>query len=213
MNYQSKGGANHSPFALQKGGATMNKQTLRRADLFMSYVLLVFSAAIFFMSIANFINPYGRDFEKVRAEEFKMQFERWFEQPALFPFIASILLAVCALGLRSKAIKDGAKFDFLTKEHAKNLFKSREFLVVATVVPLTAIYLFVLIPICRMLLNFFPTFQGFPFGVATFLYLFTFMFIFNDKTAKKILFTLFISLAATAMITYGFGSLALIPLP
>jgi len=191
----------------------MDKQTLRRADLFMSYVLLAFSAWIFFMSIANFINPYGRDFDKVRPEEFKMQFERWYEQAALFPFIAAILLAICALGLRSKAIKDGAKFDFFTKDKAKNFIKSRELFVVTTIVPLTAAYLFILIPFCRMQLNFFDTFQGFPFGVATFIYLFAFMIIFNEKTSKKVLMSLIISLAGSAMITYGFGSLALIPLP
>ena len=65
----------------------------------------------------------------------------------------------------------------------------------------------------RNTINFFPRFQGFPFMIATFLFIFGLMFTFNEKNLKKTMLTLVISVIAAIAITYGFGNLALIPLP
>lgn len=191
----------------------MDKQSLRRADLVTSYILHLFSAWIFIMSIINFLNPWGRDFSQISAEEFKLTFETWYQQPALLPFICSILLAVCASGLRKRALKDGARIDFIKKASIIKAFKSREFRVALTIIGLTAFYLFVLIPGSRSLLDIFPTFRGFPFAIATFIYLSSFMAIFSEKRLKPMITSFIVSVIGTAAITYGFGYLALIPLP
>ncbi len=84
----------------------------------------------------------------------------------------------------------------------KSLTKSREFLVALGVIALLAVYIFVLIPT-----------KWIRYEVATFLFLSTFMVLFNDKTVKKIAFSIVMSVIATIVITYGFGTLAMIPLP
>jgi hypothetical protein len=179
----------------------------------MSYVLLLFAAMIFLMSITNFLNPWGREFEAINADEFKMTFERWYEQPAILPLLCSVLLAICALGLKKQAIRDGASLDFIHVKALRALAGSREFRVAGIIVGLTALYLFVLIPGCRRFLDFFPGFRGFPFMVATFAYLMSFMSIFSEKKTRPLLICLLVSAIGAAAITYGFGNLALIPLP
>ena len=74
-------------------------------------------------------------------------------------------------------------------------------------------YIFVFMPLCREYLDFFPRFQGFPFMIATFLMLFLMMVIFGTKKLKSILSYFVASALTAAAIAYGFGMLALIPLP
>jgi hypothetical protein len=49
--------------------------------------------------------------------------------------------------------------------------------------------------------------------LATFVYLFSTMVIFNKKSFKKILFSLITAAIAAGVIAYGFGIAAMIPLP
>lgn len=191
----------------------MEKKTLRRADLVFSIILIVVSVLTMIESIKLFFNPFGRDFEKVSPEDVKACITNWYESPALLPFILAAILLFLAVCLMHVALKDGAKLDFFTKEKIHAFFHNRETGVAAIVIGILCIYIFVLIPQCRSYLDFFPTFQGFPFMVATFISLAAQMIVFNEKKIKKIVQSLVIAALAAAAVTYGFGTLAMIPLP
>jgi len=191
----------------------MDKQKLRRADICFSLLLMGLSAWIFTQSIKLFFNPFGRRFADVRPEDIKAGIEQWYKSPALVPAILAVLLFLCALMLMHHALKEGARLDFFTKKNLLALFHNREFYVVVVVVAALSCYIFGAMPLCRKHLNFFPKFQGFPFMVATFLYLLTMMVIFNRKKPRQMLLSLLISAAAAGAITYGFGIVAMIPLP
>ena len=165
----------------------MEKSKLRRADLITSIILIIFSVYVAIGSIKLMMNTLngGKD---------------WFKSAGLFPLIISLLLALCAVLLLINAIKDGAKIDFFTIEKIKALFVSREFKVALIVIGFLALYIFVLIPLL-------------PYEVATFIYLLVFMVIFNEKKPKNIIISVVVSLVATFMLYYGFGKIALIPLP
>lgn len=167
----------------------MEKGTLRRADMVMSIVIAGYAVFMFIMALKLQLRTLdkGKD---------------WFQSAGLFPIIVSVLLLLCAVLLFSRARKDGARFDFITGEKIKGLAKSREFLVALGVVALLAVYIFILLPA-----------KWINYEISTFLYLATFMILFNDKTVKKIAISVIISLIATVVITYGFGTLAMIPLP
>ena len=81
----------------------MKKQTLRRADLVFSYVLMVISTWFFVQSIKLFINPFGRDFEKVDGNDIKLSIIEWYKSPALLPMLLSVLVFLCAILLLHKA--------------------------------------------------------------------------------------------------------------
>lgn len=191
----------------------MDKQTLRRADLFFSYVLMLISTWFFIMSVKVFFSPFGRELSSVNAEEIKISIIEWYKSPALFPFILSVIIFICAIMLMHIARKDGARLDFFTKEKITAFIKSREVKVVLTVTAIVALYIFIIIPLCRKNLNFFPAFQGFPFMISTFVFLSIFIITFNEKTVKKIIISLIVAAVSAVAITYGFGNMALIPLP
>ncbi|MDP3447825.1 MAG: tripartite tricarboxylate transporter TctB family protein [Eubacteriales bacterium] len=191
----------------------MKKENLRRADLMFSIVLILLSIFVFVKSIGYFFNPFSRDFALVSGDSIKDAMINWNESPALLPLILSALLLLCGVSLLHIAKRQGAKIDFLTKEKVKALFKNRELYVVLIVVGTLCLYIFLLIPLFRKHLNFFPRFQAFPFMLATFVYLFSTMVIFNKKSFKKILFSLITAAIAAGVIAYGFGIAAMIPLP
>lgn len=191
----------------------MKKSTLRRADLVFSVVLMIVSAYFLVKSVALFYNPFGRPLQDINAEEIKLGIIEWYKSPGLLPFILSAVLFMLAICLLHVAKKDGAKFDFLTKKHISDFLKNRELKVVIIVVGLLMIYIYGIIPTCRKNLNLFPSFQGFPFMIATFIYLTIFMIFFNKKTVKDISLSVLIAALSSAAITYGFGNLAMIPLP
>ena len=191
----------------------MEKTTLRKADLVFSIVLMLISAFIFIQSIKLFFNPFGRNFEDINAEELKAALMDWAQSPALLPMVLSGLLLICALLLMHFAIRQGACLDFFTKEKVLAMLHNRELFVVLVVVIALCIYIFALIPFCRNSIDFFPRFQGFPFMIATFIYLFTMMAIFNEKRLKPIIISFLVSAGAAGAITYGFGVIAMIPLP
>ncbi len=167
----------------------MEKSSLRRSDMIMSIVIALYAIGMFIMALRLQLNTLekGKD---------------WFKSAGLFPIIVSALLLFCAALLFLRARKDGARFDFFTSTKVTRFLKTREFLVASGVIALLAVYIFVLIPI-----------KWIPYEIATFIFLTTFMIIFNDKTPKKIGFSIIMSIIATIVITYGFGELAMIPLP
>lgn len=191
----------------------MKESSLRRADLIFSLALMCIGIYMIISSFGLLINPFGRDFSLVSGDEIKANIEEWYLSPGLLPFIIGLLLLICAIALFSTARKRGAKIDFLTREKVIALFRKKEFFSAIIVIGVMSIYAFVLMPVCRKYLDFFPKFQGFPFMIATFVYLLVQMIVFNDKSWKKNLVSLVVSAAGAVAITYGFGILAQIPLP
>lgn len=191
----------------------MDKRKVRRADLVFSLFLMIMAAYFFVKSAALFINPFGREFEKINAEELKTGLMEWYQSPGLLPLVLSVIIFILAVILWNIARKDGAAFDFLTGSNLAVFLKNREFQVAVVVVGYLLLYIYGMIPLCRKNLNLFPKFQGFPFMIATFGYLALFMITFNKKSVKAILTSILIAVLAAGAITYGFGNLALIPLP
>lgn len=194
----------------------MNKLSLRKADLVFSVVLMGISVVVMIQSIKLFFNPFGRQFEDVSAEEVKASIVEWTKSPALLPLILAAFLMLCAVFLMINARREGARFDISIngiKEKLTILRKSREAQVLLIITALLFSYVFLLIPFCRANFNFFNTFQGFPFMVATFLFMFAMIAIFNQKTVCKILISLLVAAIASGLIAYGFGVIAMIPLP
>lgn len=195
------------------GWCIVEKSSLRRADLVFS-VFLIFGSFFYFLeSLKLFVNPFRRTWEAVPAEAVKDTLTFWYKSPALLPFLVSILLLLCALVLMHIARKEGAKLDFIKKEKIAAFLRNAEFRAFIITALLLCVYAFALIPLCRSYLNVFRGFRGFPFFVATFLYLFAMMMAFGDKQKRHLLKSLLVSLLASGFVTYAFGTLAKIPLP
>lgn len=186
---------------------------LRKADLAFGILLAVFSLIMLFGAVRIFFNPFGRIFSQVKAQEIKNSIVNWHQSAALFPGIIAIILLFLAVLLVNFALLKGAKFDFLSMDKVHSLLRDREFRVLVTICALLCAYAFVLIPLCREFIDFFPRFQGFPFMIATFVYLVAMMLAFNKRTVRAYTLSIVISACAAGAITYGFGMLALIPLP
>jgi len=166
----------------------MEKTTLRRADLVTSVILMIISTTGIALSIPMLL--------KTARENGQI-----YKSAGLFPLIICILLGLCAVNLFLHARKDGAKLDFFTIEKIKGLIKSREFKICFAIIGLTALYIFVLLPYIS-------------YGAATFVFLSAFMIYFKGlKNRKGIIISLAVSAIATFILTYGFGNLAMIPLP
>ncbi len=191
----------------------MKKSTLRRADLVFSCVLMVIAIYSMVEAVSVFINPMGMDFDRLKGDAIKSAIEGWYKSPGLMPFLLGIVIFFLAMVLRDIAVKDGARFDFFTKAHVKHFLALRETRVAAIIIAIFCLYVFVLIPQCRAAFNFFPKFQGFPFMIATFVFLALQMVIFNKHTVKAVLTSLLVAAVASGAITYGFGMVAMIPLP
>lgn len=166
----------------------MEKGTLRKADMITSIILMIISISGFFMSLQLLLKTLSRG-------------KDWFESAGLFPMIVTFFLGMCAVSLFRTARKDGAKFDFLTMEKAAALIKSKEFKVASIVIGTLAAYIIVLM------------LPGKLYVIATFIYLLTSMLMFQKRTKKAIINSIIISVVATAVLAFGFGQLAMIPLP
>jgi len=165
----------------------VDKLKLRRADLVTSIILFLFSAFVFVNAIELLSNTLRKE-------------KDWYVSAGLFPLIISVFLALCAYLLFSRARKDGAKLDFIKTENIKSLISSKEFKVATFIIGLLAFYIFVLLEVL-------------PYWLATFIYLYVFMFTFQKKTKKHIIIMSIVAVLSTIALTYGFGTLAMIPLP
>lgn len=191
----------------------MEKSKLRRADLLASIFLMVLSVFVFIGSLKIFFNPFGRANVSLTQQEIDALLDQWYTSPALLPLLLSVLIMICAIIYLRQASREGGKFDFIKLEKFKALIQGRETKVTLAIIGWLTVYVFVLIPVCRKTLDFFPKFYGFPFLIATFIYLGVFMITFNEKTKKGIILSLTIAFLGSAAIIYGFGTLAQIPLP
>lgn len=192
----------------------MDKQTLRRADLIMSTILLAFSVFVFILSAKlmnrtlNLNNPDSAI---------------WYRSAGLIPMIVSVLLAISSIALFARARKEGAKFDFFKKEKFKNFFLSREFRIAGFIIGWLAVYIFVLLgPVEKVIYEVLYSINGIswivpyylPYILMTFIYLFVFIIAFNDRKIKKNwIISSVISLVVSVLVAYLFGNVAMIILP
>jgi hypothetical protein len=165
----------------------VEKRNLRRADLVTSVILLLFSGFVFFEAF----KLVSKTLEKGKD---------WYTSAGLFPLIVSVCLALCALLLLLRAWKDGARLDFMNAPGFKAMVDNKEVRVATIIIGWLAIYIFGLLKVL-------------PYWLATFVFLFVFMLCFKKITLKSIITMLIISVCATVALTYGFGTLAMIPLP
>lgn len=192
----------------------MEKRTLRRADLVMAIVLIIFSVFVFIMGFQlmsrtlNLNNPDNA---------------LWYRSSGLMPMIVSVLLAISAVSLFLKAWGDGARFDFFTAEKIAHFFTCREFKIAAFVIGWLAIYIFILLgPVEDLIYEALYAMDGLhwmvpqfvPYIIMTFIYLFVFMIVFSDRSKKRNwIETTIISLGFSLLIAYLFGDVAMIILP
>ncbi len=166
----------------------MDKQALRKADLITSIILFGVSSAICVMSVKLLMNSLSKG-------------RQWFESAGLFPLIVAVFLGICSVSLFLRARKDGARFDFITKDNILKLLKMKEFRVGCTIIGLLTIYIIVMM------------LPGRQYEAATFFYLFISMIAFQKRTRKSIINSLIIAVISTAVLEYGFGHLACVLLP
>ena len=191
----------------------MKKDTLRRADLLFSIVLILVSIWFGVKSVLLFPNPFSKDWDRLTSEEIQANLDAWFKSPGLIPLIFSVFLLICSIVLLVTAVKQGARFDFFTKEKITTFLKNNELHTALIVIGLLFGYIYILIPLCRNYLNLFSQYQWFPFLIATFTYLAVFIIIFNEKTRKKIITSFIVAAAGSGFITLSFGVAAKILLP
>jgi hypothetical protein len=129
------------------------------------------------------------------------------------PFFVSLLVLLCSVLLFHVAMKSGARIDFIKKDKITVFLKNREFQAFVIITALLCIYAFVLIPVCGKLFVRIRFIRGFPFFVATFIYLLSMMLAFGHRRLGHVVRSLLISLLASGFVTYAFGTLAKIPLP
>jgi len=221
----------------------LSKKTSRYADLVFGIILVFLSFWFGIRSIFLFKNPFGKSVEQLTAEQIEKNLADWYNSPGLIPLIFSSLILLCAIYLILNSIKELKKIKIIEEtvrieenekenkeevvnnieedveeaiekeEEQKGFFAKGEFIISVKVIGLLGAYLFIVIPLFRKYLNLFPAFQGFPFLLATFVYLATFIIVFNEKTAKKIITSLIVAAAGSGAITIGFGLAAKILLP
>ncbi len=188
------------------------KSTVRRFDLVTSIVLIIFSIWLAYESYKLFANPFGK--ATITDEEIVKNLESWYTSPGLIPIIICGVLLVLSIALLVTAIKDGARFDFFTKEKIATLKTNRELKTFVTVVGTLAIYIYGLIPLCRSYLHFFYNFQGFPFAIATSIYVSGIAIIYQrERTKRNIIISIIVGISAAFIITVLFNKVALIMLP
>jgi len=191
----------------------MKKSTLRKADLVMSILLLIFAIFVFYQASLLMHRTLNLNNEDNAL---------WYRSAGLMPMVVSALLGISAISLFVRAWREGARFDFFTSEKVKGFFGGRELRVALFVILWLAFYIFVLLgPVEEAIYNglydagvFWMIYQYLPYMLMTFVYLFVFMMAFNDvKKLKDWVISFVISLVSSALIAYLFGHVALVVLP
>ena len=178
----------------------MKKDTLRRADLIFSLVLMGISVFTLIESYSLLCNPFQR--ADITQEAIASNIADWYESIAIVPMILAVFI-----------MKLLGSYRIIKKENVQKLLKNREFKVAVSITVILLVYIKGLIPFFRKTIDFFPKFQAFPFMIATFIMLFVMMIAFAERTKKHVVTSLIVSAVSAAAISYGFGMLALIPLP
>lgn len=165
----------------------MEKENLRKNDLFASFVLLVVSifALVNSMKMTFFVEIPGVDADG------------WFVAPGVFPLGLSIGLTLMAVFVLSVAIKEGGMIHRKEWKKAQETIMSHDSLVTLAEVGLLLLYAFVLLGRVH-------------FAIATALYLFFAMLI--VKAARWYTIGI-VSVTVALAISFVFGNLFKIPLP
>lgn len=158
-----------------------------KMDLASSVVLLAVS--LFFL-IGGLMMP---------VEEMTGSAERWFTAPGIFPIFVGGVLTLLSLILLARSIIKTGKIDSNDLSKARNYLKSKHFQRFAFALGLLTIYIVVMIGRVH-------------YAIATFIYLLATMLVFRRK-GFKFWKMLIIAILFTLAVTYGFGNLAMIPLP
>lgn len=123
----------------------------------------------------------------------------WYVAPGIFPVLTGAVLALLAVVLFVRAVRNGGLLGPEDMQAIRHYFTTREFFKLAAAIGFMAIYIFVLI-------------GRLPYYLASFVYLAGNMAVFR-KTGYAWWKIPVICVIAVAAITYGFGTLARIPLP
>ncbi len=192
----------------------MDKKNLRRADLVTSVILILGSIFMMFQSYKLFANPFSKAAEKLTEAEIAKNLELWYKSPGLIPLIISVVICALAIGLFIFAWKEGARFDFFKFEKLKFALADKEIKTAVIVVGTLAIYIYILMPVCRWALDFFYGFQGFPFAVATSIYISGMGIIYQRERNKKTIITsIIVGVVAAFAVALIFNKAAMIMLP
>ena len=127
---------------------------------------------------------------------------QWYLSPGFMPVICGVVLILLSILLIKDALHAGTKFTSNDRARALEYLKSEKFFRLITAGVFLSIYLFIML-------------RRIDYFIATFIYMVVNMIVFTSKkrTVKQIIIYIVISLAAAGAITYGFGTLAQIPLP
>lgn len=166
----------------------MEKSTLRQADLVFSVILIIFGIFVAINGILLMIEGASQPVIK------------WYSSPGLMPLLIGFFTLISAISLYRIARKDGASLDFINRENIKKLFAEKSTKNTLFIIGLIGIYIYILLQIL-------------PYAFATFIFLFAFIAFFKGNTKKELIIAVIISAVTTALLVYGFGSLAQIPLP
>lgn len=164
----------------------MDKESLRRKDFVASLILLVIGILVLIESIKMtfFVEIPG------------VESEGWFVAPGVFPLMLSTGLVIMSLIVLATVFKE-TTIKFTGWEKIRDVFKSKDNLIMAAEIGLLFFYTFILLG--RM-----------HFAIATSIYLFLAMFIVKAASWYKIAI---ISVAVSIAIAYVFGTLFKVPLP
>ena len=127
---------------------------------------------------------------------------KWYLSPGLMPVFCGVVLVILSVLMMSRAIRNGAKVTAEDRRKAAKYLRGNKFFRLILAGAFLAIYLFVML-------------RRIDYFVATFIYLITNMIVFTGKERKikNLISYSLISLIAAGVITFGFGTLAQIPLP
>ncbi len=163
----------------------MDKKTLRKADLVMSIVLILFAVFVFVLSLQLMNRTLNLNNQDNAV---------WYRSAGLIPMVVSVLLAISALSLFVTAWREGARFDFFTGDKIKNFFTCREFRVAGFVIGWLGVYIFFLLgPVENLIYEWLYAIEGInwmipyylPYILMTFVYLSVFIMTFSDRKSKK----------------------------
>lgn len=166
--------------------AQLQKKSARN-DLYSSIVLFLISLYVFIEGVRMPVSVYtGSD-------------GAWYGAPGGFPVIIGGILMILSVMLFAKSWRITGGFRKDDFQDMTAVLRSAYVKRLALITVLLAVYIFVLL-------------GRVPFYVATFLFLFVTMLVFR-RNGFAVWKLLVISVVIDALITYGFGTLAGIPLP
>jgi len=164
----------------------LKKESLRKADVIFSIILICLSIYILIESLRMPVTGLKGTVE-----------EEFYIAPGFLPTIVTVILMIMGLFLLINGLKSGGKISKKDIINIIQVIKSENFVKSVIMVALIIIYTFILI-------------GRLPFFWATFIFLTISMLFLRATSWWRIIL---ISAVASLVITYSFGTLARIPLP